>query len=107
MQALDTMAGAVSRFLGMDLLPDGSVRVHGLEAPKRTVDLVAPFGPVAHTLQLLRDRPDDLVAFYQEYSRRVSTLGRRAESFDGQLEAFQGAAQVVPGNVRPRLKRVV
>lgn len=104
--ALRRLSGAISKFLGMDLHEDGSVTVHGLEQTRRTVDLMAPFGPVAHSVQLLRDQPEKTLRFYQSYSQACFRLGRRAQSFEGQLEAFHVAMDEVPCEARPTLRRV-
>jgi hypothetical protein len=104
--AMQRLGSAISQFLGMDLHEDGSVTVHGLEEPRRTVDLVAPFGPVAHNVQLLRGRPQRILAFYQAYSRACLRLGRRSQSFEGQLEALTAAMGEVPCEPRPVLRRI-
>ncbi len=104
--ALARMEAAIARHLGMDLESDGSVRVHGLDEPRRTVDLIAPFGPVAHRVQLLRGRPDEILAFYRVYAATLSRLGNKADGFDGQVEAFEAAARATPEPCRPALRRV-
>jgi hypothetical protein len=103
--ALARMESALARYLGLDLLPNGAVKVHGLEEPKPTVGMIHPFGPIAHRVQLLRDDPSQVLEFYKIYSTAVSMMGRRSESFDGQVKAFMQAVDAVPPPV-PKLRLV-
>lgn len=104
--AMQRLLRAIDRFLGMELHEDGSVSVPGVEERRRTVDLMAPFGPVAHGVQLLRGQPEKTLRFYQAYARACFHLGRRSQSFEGQLEAFTVALREVPCEALPRLRRV-
>lgn len=103
--ALARMTASISRWLGMDLLADGSVQVHGLDESRATVGMIAPFGPIAHHLQVLRTDAPALLRFYQVYCHSVDRLGRRSQSFDGQVDAFMQAVDAVD-LPRPELKAV-
>lgn len=96
----------IQTFLGLILHADGSVSIEGMEGRHPTVDMVEPFGPIAHQVQLLRDHPARLLEFYRAYTEASHAQGARAETFDGQIEAFFRAIEEVPGEVRPQLRRV-
>lgn len=104
--ALAAMEDAARRFLGLELLPDGSVRVTGEERTRATVDMAAPFGPIAHRIQWIREDAHRLVEFHAAWARALEMLGRRAESFAGQVEAFGHALDLVPPPPPPRLRLV-
>lgn len=104
--AMKRLEESVAEYLGMDLHGDGSVTVHGSGERRRTVDLIEPFRAVAHNIQLLRGRPGKTLEFYEMYTSLCLRMGRRALSFDGQVEVFRMTIDAVPCDVRPRLRRV-
>lgn len=104
--AMRRMGEAIRHYLGMELNPDGSVSVPGVDRPRRTVDLLEPFGHIAHNVQLLRLCPARTLAFYEVYAACCHHMGRRAASFDGQVEAFTRAIETVACEPVPQLRRV-